>query len=471
MIPHHTPRTFARTFPVAAVLLAALSFDALAATITVNSLADNAADDGSCTLREAIIAANNSSSSGTTPGECAAGELDPVIDRIEFASGVTGTISLSSALPNINDPADLIGPGASQLTIDGGAITTTTGALRITDSALVEGLRFSNTVSTGEGGAINAIQPVILRNVVIENNQALTGGGLYTSEDLTVENCVFRNNSSTQFGGGGIRLADAGKSLIIRNSLFESNQTTVDAHSGGAIEVGGSDHVTVISGSTFTDNVATVQDGGALFIGGASLTITNSTFSANSAGRNGGAIHSGTATSILVNVTVSGNVADASDDGNGNGGGVYANNSMTLRNSLLANNIDSGGDAPDCFTRDNFTSDGFNLIGIGEGCFGMSDGVNGDQVGTAVQPIDPLLASLEDNGGPTPTLALLAGSLALDAGDPAGCTDALDDPLTVDQRGEPRPVDGDDDGSAVCDIGAFEATADTVFADRFEANP
>jgi CSLREA domain-containing protein len=442
-----------------------------AATLTVNSLADTDADDGECTLREAIISTNSGNPSGSMAGECAGGEFDPVVDRIEFAPAVTGTIDLNSALPNVNDPVEVIGPGADHLTIDGSAVTTNVGALRILSPTLIDGLRFVNTTSTGAGGAINTSQPLTLRAVLIEDNAAQTGGGVHSQADLTIERSVFRNNTATDFDGGAVSLVNSGKTLIVRDSLFEGNQTAPGARSGGAIRVGGSDHFTVINGSTFTDNAVAVQDGGALSIGGSSLVVTNSTFSANSAGRNGGAIHTAAVTSTLINVTVSGNVADASDDGNGNGGGVHSINAMTLRDSLLANNTDSGGEAPDCFTRDSFDSDGFNLIGIGAGCFGVSDGVNGDQVGTAAQPIDPLLASLQDNGGATPTLALLVGSPAIDAGDPAGCEDALGDPLTVDQRGRERPTDGDGDGNAVCDIGAFEAAAAEIFTDRFQVLP
>lgn len=66
---------------------------------------------------------------------------------------------------------------------------------------------------------------------------------------------------------------------------------------------------------------------------------------------------------------------------------------------------------------------------------------------------------LGDNGGPTLTHALLATSPAIDAGDPVGCADSQGNPLTVDQRGQPRPADGDGNGSAVCDIGAYGLVA------------
>jgi hypothetical protein len=96
-----------------------------------------------------------------------------------------------------------------------------------------------------------------------------------------------------------------------------------------------------------------------------------------------------------------------------------------------------------------FTSGGHNLIGDGTGSTGFVNGVNGDMVGTAANPIDPRLGPLANNGGPTQTHALLAGSPAIDHGDNTNA------PAT-DQRGVARPRDGDHNGSRAVDIGAFE---------------
>ncbi|MGH2521306.1 MAG: choice-of-anchor Q domain-containing protein, partial [Anaerolineales bacterium] len=100
---------------------------------------------------------------------------------------------------------------------------------------------------------------------------------------------------------------------------------------------------------------------------------------------------------------------------------------------------------------------GYNLVGDNSGC--VFNPANGDQFGTSTQPLDPLLDSLEDNGGPTLTHALLKGSPAIDAGNPFRCADRVGDTLTTDQRGAPRAVDGSDTGRAICDIGAYEFEA------------
>jgi hypothetical protein len=94
-----------------------------------------------------------------------------------------------------------------------------------------------------------------------------------------------------------------------------------------------------------------------------------------------------------------------------------------------------------------FISDGHNLIGVVNGSTGF--GAAGDQLGNVGDPLDPMLAPLANNGGPTRTHALLAGSPAIDQGDNNGAP-------TTDQRGVSRPRDGDGNGSRIVDIGAFE---------------
>jgi hypothetical protein len=122
----------------------------------------------------------------------------------------------------------------------------------------------------------------------------------------------------------------------------------------------------------------------------------------------------------------------------------------TLRNSIVANNLVKG-QSNDCFGT--FTSDGYNFISD-DTCFASPS--TGDQIGTVSMPIDPLLGPLAFNGGPTQTRALAPLSPAVDGGNPGGCRDGTGTLLPVCQRGLPRTVDGNGDGTAVCDIGAFE---------------
>nr|MDQ3746650.1 Ig-like domain-containing protein [Acidobacteriota bacterium] len=120
-----------------------------------------------------------------------------------------------------------------------------------------------------------------------------------------------------------------------------------------------------------------------------------------------------------------------------------------LSNTIVARNtLSNNQSGPD--TSGAFASQGHNLIGVADaGSTGLSNGVNGDQVGTSGSPLDPLLGPLADNGGPTFTHALLAGSPALDSGDNSLARDASGNALTTDQRGAGR-------FAATVDIGAYE---------------
>jgi hypothetical protein len=168
-------------------------------------------------------------------------------------------------------------------------------------------------------------------------------------------------------------------------------------------------------------------------------TLTNCTVSGNSTdlGRGGGlanASYQGRASMLtLANCTVSDNSAFE-------GGGVFnSTGSTTLitSNSILARN--SATSSPDVMGA--LKSQGYNLIGDGNGGNGYT---STDQIGTQASPIDPRLGMLQDNGGPTQTMALLPGSPALNAGDPAQLGQA-------DQRGVVR--------SGGVDIGAYQASA------------
>src|SRR5262249_2568421 len=122
--------------------------------------------------------------------------------------------------------------------------------------------------------------------------------------------------------------------------------------------------------------------------------------------------------------------------------------STNIRNTIIAQNfVDTTGIGPDVWGA--ATSSGHNLIGDSSGSTGFVNGTKSDQVGTSANPIDPKLAPLANNAGPTKPHALLAGSTAIDRGDNTNA------PAT-DQRGVARPRDGDRNGSKIVDIGAFE---------------
>lgn len=170
--------------------------------------------------------------------------------------------------------------------------------------------------------------------------------------------------------------------------------------------------------------------------------MTNDTVGANSAQHDGGGIKVVSGVASLNNLTVAHNTSDSDHNGIGQGGGLLrAGGSVILSNSILAFNTDDTGTGPDC--DGSITSAGYNLRTNATGCSlsATGDTVNGN----------PLLWVLVDNGGGTPTYALLPGSPAIDAGNPALADGTSGHCAPTDQRGVPRPT------GAACDQGAFEA--------------
>jgi len=211
-----------------------------------------------------------------------------------------------------------------------------------------------------------------------------------------------------------------------------------------------------------------IRGGGIFNAVGASLTVGYSTVSANSAsitncsvfrcGTAGGGIFNG-GTLVVYNSTISGNTTDVQAQGSG----IYSGGTAIVRSSTLSangaavgagiygtanisNSILSNGISSNC--GGNVTSSGYNLS--------SDDSCNLTKTGDIINT-DPLLGPLQYNGGPTQTMTLRAGSLAVDAGNPNGCRDGLGHLLTTDQRGMPRPDPEDTSG---CDIGAFEKQSD-----------
>jgi predicted outer membrane repeat protein len=304
------------------------------------------------------------------------------------------------------------------------------------------------------GGGIEATMVNLTNSAVSGNHCGTTGqGGGIFAQTATLTNCTVSGNTSDRAGGGidattarltgstvtGNHAGDAGGGLEVVDATLTNS--TVSGNT--AIEAGGGIHATTatLRGSTVSGN-SVLGAGGGGGIRANTATLTNSTVSGNSTRGDGGGI-SAIAALTLLNVTVTDNSAHA-------GGGVFLvfGGVSSVRNSIIAGNlVDLDGSGPDLSGA--FTSAGHNLIGDGTGATGFTNGAIGDLVGTADAPIDPRLGPLANNGGPTRTHALLAGSPAIDHGDNTNA------PAT-DQRGVARVRDGDGNGSQVVDIGAFE---------------
>ena len=293
------------------------------------------------------------------------------------------------------------------------AATTYMENLTINISLQLTGSGAPTTIIDGGGAGsvisiLNTSAVVALSEVTIQNGIASGGAGILNWGTLTLNNTTLSGNmalSETSAAGGGIFSSGT---LTITNSTLNGNSGSSRYVFGGAIYNSGTLTITNSTLSQNASNGTVGGGGGGIYSGSGNVTINSSTFSANSAtGDGGGGIY--------------------------NGGGT-----LTIQNSIVANSKSGG----DCLG--SMTSNGYNLS--------SDQTCNFNNFGDA-NNTDPKLGPLQSNGGPTQTQALLDGSPAIDAGNPAGCTDGQSHLLTTDQRGEPRP---DKEESSGCDMGAYE---------------
>ena len=398
--------------------------------IVVDTLADDVnAGDTVTSLREAIDLAN----------------ANPGVDNIILS--IVGTYEMDIAGINENnnatgdfdilDDLNIFGQGSGMTIIDadnldrifhtGGGVS-----LSLSNMSLING-------DADDGGAIFAEGDTVLNQVIFQNNNAdFLGGAIVSAGQLDITDAQFLDNHAGFQGGALYQYTDT---ATVGRTTFSGNSS--DGRAGAVYVASGASFD--VSQSLFYLNDAGSR-GGAIYNEG-TITSTNVTYSENHAGSRGGAIFN-TGTLSLLNNTLTLNTADQSGGGISNDSAVNASATVTLTNTIVAGNIgflgnpDLGGDY---VTLTSFN----NLIGDIGAATGLTNGENGNIIGTLAAPVDPKLGILLDNGGPTRTHSLLFGSQAIDAGLNGSAP-------TVDQRGEARPADGDLSGTATVDIGAIE---------------
>ncbi len=423
-----------------------------AAQINVNTLDDSESDDGLCSLREAIVAANTDSEYLG----CPEGEL---VDDIQIAVG--GTIELTADLPDITRDVNIRGLGPSVTVVDGlgqyGIISFFVTRFGDGNKLLLEDLRLTHG-SRARGAA------VLIGDFV----------------DVTIRLCELDNNQTT--GTGGAIDVQANFRLTIEDSTIRDNES---GGSGGGIWVRRGE--VRISGSTLARNTATSGSGGGIWSEvPTELQVASSTLSGNRAdGHGGGLAVSGpvSVTASLTSTTVTDNAADDDQDGSGDGGGLAVLDGATISigNTIVGANVDRSGasECPDALAdaTSALTSTGFSLVTVNScvaGAFPTGNpNANNDQVGSDGSPQDPLLDALTSNGGPTQTHEPLMASPVIDQG---SCTGEPGDQRGWGAGGGGRIVDDLDivDLDDGCDIGSVERGAgeiviiDEIFSDGFE---
>jgi predicted outer membrane repeat protein len=409
----------------------------------------DAGDAGPGTLRQAVLDANASLG----------------VDTITF-DPLVSLVTLSSAELVVTEGLTIQGNGAGATTIKQtgtfrvfrvsgpGAFTATFDGVTITGGKLTAG---TNT----HGAAIFAVdENIVVANSVITGNSTNNPGGgiaLWDGANLTLTNSTVSNNAVTGFGGG-IAVNRQTSTVTIERSTVSGNTATTNG--GGAyFNYGGS--LSVID-STFSGNgsTGTGNGGGGLGFGNVAGTflIRNSTFSGNSAATHGGGISftpSFQGTAVIQNSTFTKNTASSTSTAQGNSGGGIAwrlsvigaqSNfaQLNLDSTIVADNTATSADV----STQNLVVATKSLIGVGDAGFVLTG--SGNLTGTKISPLNPLLDPLANNGGPTLTHALKAGSPAFDGGfNPAG--------LAFDQRGAGFARTN---GKGT-DIGAFEGAAAT----------
>lgn len=406
------------------------------ATLPVTSCAD---DGGASTLRAVFSSAQ--------PG-----------DTVDLTQLTCGLISLETgAIASDAFNITVLGPGADRLVIDGGGVD------RVFDvtSATFSNLSITRGYASGDfasGGCIISAFDVTLISSRITDCKVVgaayaRGGAVFAGYSAHLISSTVSGNqaiaSSGEARGGGVDGHYGGVSAVY--STIVSNTASGAAGSyGGGLFGGG---MTFLDRSTISGNVADV--GGGVFsrtayLASGFLRLSNSTVSGNTARVRGG----GVATRDSVSMQIRNSTIAFNQAGSGSGGGGFFSVDhqveLFLESSIVAMNGTSGsiGSA-------DIGTDSFPLITVS----GTNNlvGRSGLQVPSGTISLDPKLAPLADNGGPTMTHALMAGSPALDAGiDTAG--------LGFDQRGNGFPRTS----GAGTDIGAYEERLDLIFYDGFD---
>lgn len=480
-----------------AYVMASCSAPLLAATINVTTLIDENNDDGDCSLREAIVAANTN----IAVDNCTAGQSG-IIDQITINQ--TGTVSVNSTLI-ITEQVEISGMGRLLTRLSGGNQRQ---VMRINmtnpdhDFALrdirIENGRFNSTTADLGGGGVQLFQGgdfTFERVNFFGNADFQDGGGALFAGPLAgdgsrlfITDCEFSQNFATLSGSALFSLdSNANPSGLVQVSIRDSNFPGNSSTGSGTVSLTGIDTV-LINTSSFNNNVS--NNGGAIAIGSAFsgepppvVILERNSFFDNNARQNGGAVWLGGVSALLTNNTFVSNTATQSAEALAL---VLGTTTFMSYNTLSENGTGESDESSlsNCFgcgltARSNIfwtsqPNDQECLISSDEGYTSLGTNIDGSgscaTESNDLPMTDPLLLPLDDYGDDIPSLVLLtspprASSPAIDAANSNSCPGPLGSNINIDQRGFDRPVNGDGSNGSECDIGAIEYQPGTDPAD------
>lgn len=419
--------------PIACLFFCSTS---LAATFTVT----NTDDSGPGSFRQALTDAN------------AAAGSDTIEFAIPNANPGGSTIDLSSALPNITGDLTINGPGMDLLTLNRNSATSFT-ILSTGGNIVINGLTVQNGLapssqqpgvpwSTAYGGGITNGGNLTINDCRITGNHVLSdvayGGGISNGGQLTVNRTIISGNEARSRFIGTQRQGEYGSAIY--GGFFSSatlNDVTITGNGHGSAAIYNDPATMIIRRSNIYGNAT-----GGVYNNIANVSVFDSSIYQN-AGGGIGSLGSSSGTLSITNSTIAENTGTGVTAGvsqqlnlysctivSNDGGGVWAISNSVFQNNIIAANNTAAGNND--VSAGNGLSASFNLVGVGSGT-SIHNGVNGNIVGTAAAPIDPLLMPFNYYGGDMPVFIPMSMSPAVNAGSPVLYSDH-------DERGVVRPV-------------------------------
>ena len=373
---------------------------------------------------------------GVRPGDNTI-SFDPSVFTPQALHTLTNSTSSPFEITDTTGQTIIQGPGSNVLAISPNNSVAIAGfQIDAGASATISNLTLTHPFARPGSGVYNAGTLTLAQCAVTANTR-----GVYSDLGSTtnINQCTFTGNTAYFAKGGGVY--GTGATINITDTTITGLGFGSQVADYGAGVYAGPSTALTMRNCTLTGLRAQVHGGGVYSEGTGVCTLSNCTIDSNSAGSSGGGVYIAAGTGhTIVNCTITGNSGSGTGGLLGPGGG-----GLTLHNTIVAAN--SGGPGNEDLSSSTFNAaNSNNLIGVIPSGIGITNGSNGNIGGTSASPLDPQLAALADNGGPTQTRVPLAGSPAIDAGSNARATAAG---LTTDQRGFGRFL-------GTVDIGAVE---------------